>query len=267
MVNGARSQLESLSMQIRTEQDHLSMVEGQIDQMRQGVGAESMTTASLSAAGIAKKRVDDLEAQLAADRALGYTEKHPDVDRLQREIKQAKADLAATKSIPVANRDELLNADPIYRQKLQERDMARIHLRELQTASANSQRQIGEFQSRVESAPVVEQELTSLDREYSLEKTRYADLTARFSNARMAEDLARKQGGERFSILYTANLPDSPIEPQPLKIMALALVAGLVLGAAAALGREFLDRSVHDSRALQSEFEVPVLGEIPRITA
>src|SRR4029077_7554135 len=30
MVNGARSQLESLSMQIRSEQDHLSMVEGQL---------------------------------------------------------------------------------------------------------------------------------------------------------------------------------------------------------------------------------------------
>ena len=68
-------------------------------------------------------------------------------------------------------------------------------------------------------------------------------------------------------MLYPANLPDTPIEPQPLKIMALAAVAGLVLGAVAALGREFLDRSVYDSRALQTEFEVPVLGEIPRITA
>jgi capsular polysaccharide biosynthesis protein len=28
-----------------------------------------------------------------------------------------------------------------------------------------------------------------------------------------------------------------------------------------------MDRSVHDAAALQSEFEVPVLGEIPRITA
>ena len=49
--------------------------------------------------------------------------------------------------------------------------------------------------------------------------------------------------------------------------MAVAVVAGIMLGAAAALGREFLDRSVYDSRALQNEFEVPVLGEIPRITA
>jgi capsular polysaccharide biosynthesis protein len=28
--------------------------------------------------------------------------------------------------------------------------------------------------------------------------------------------------------------------------------------------REFLDRSVHDTRALD-QFEIPVLGEIPRI--
>jgi capsular polysaccharide biosynthesis protein len=41
MVNGARSQFESISMQIRSEQDHLTMVESQIDQMRQGSGAEA----------------------------------------------------------------------------------------------------------------------------------------------------------------------------------------------------------------------------------
>jgi len=267
MVNGARSQLESISMQIRAEQDRLSMVESQIDQMRQGSGAESITSSGMAATQAAQKRIDDLEAQLAADRALGYTDKHPDIDRLQREIKQARADLTAAKVIPPSNRDEILKTDPSYRAKVQERDMARLHIRELQAASASSQRQIGEYQNRVESAPVVEQELASVDREYILEKTRYADLTTRWNNAKMAEDLARKQGGERFSVLYTANFPGTPIEPKPLKVMALAIVAGLVLGAGAALGREFLDRSVHDSRALQNEFEVPVLGEIPRITA
>ena len=235
--------------------------------MHQGVGAASMTTSGAATLQSAQKRLDDLEAQLAADRALGYTDKHPDIERLQREIRQARTDLNAAMVTPATNREETLKADPMYRQKLQERDMARLHIRELQAASASSQRQIGEYQNRVEAAPVIEQELTSLDREYSLEKTRYTDLNTRYNNARMAEDLARKQGGERFSVLYAANLPDSPIEPQPLKIMALALVAGLVLGAGAALGREFMDRSVHDSRALETEFEVPVLGEIPRIPA
>ena len=108
MVNGARSQFESISMQIRAEQERLSMIESQLDQMRQGTGAESMTSsAAWPPRRQAQKRVDDLEAQLAADRALGYTDKHPDVERLQREIKQARADLAAAEgaaSRPTAKR-------------------------------------------------------------------------------------------------------------------------------------------------------------------
>jgi succinoglycan biosynthesis transport protein ExoP len=265
MVNGARSQLESLSIQLRSEQDHLSMVESQLDAMRQGVGVEGVTTSTMASTQAAQKHIDDLEAQLASDRALGFLDKHPDVQRLQQEIKQAKAALVASKADQPANREEMLKTDPIYRAKIQERDMARLHIKDLQAGSANAQAQIGNYQSRVEAAPVVEQELTSLQREYDLEKAHYADLTARYQNATTAEDVSRKQGGERFTVLYPANLPESPIAPQPLKIMALAIVAGLILGAGAAIGREFLDRSVHDLRGLQSEFEVPVLGEIPRI--
>ena len=68
-------------------------------------------------------------------------------------------------------------------------------------------------------------------------------------------------------MLNPAFLPDRPDSPDLLKLMLLALAIGLVLGRAAVVGREFLDRSVHDARALQNEFEVPVLGEIPRIHA
>ena len=113
------------------------------------------------------------------------------------------------------------------------------------------QSQIGHYQSRVDAAPMVEQELTSLTREYGLEKIRYADLTTRHQQASIAEDLTRKQGGERFSVLFPANLPTRPQKPNQLRILAVAIAASLVLGAAAAVGREFLDRSVHDARALE----------------
>lgn len=263
MANGARSQFESISMQIRSQQAHLTMLESQLSEMRQGLAGSS--SASVAVVQGAQKRVDDLDAQLAADRALGYTDMHPDVQRLQRELKQARADLAAAKTQQPANNEEALKSDPLYRAKLNERDLTRLQIRQLQAASEAAQRSIGRYQARVEAAPIAEQELASLEREYNLEKLRYTDLTARYRNAQMAEDVARKQGGERFSVLYPAALPKVPIEPKPVKIMAMALIAGLVLGACGAIGREFLDRSVHDSRALQNEFELPVLGEIPRI--
>ena len=114
---------------------------------------------------------------------------------------------------------------------------------------------------------MVEQELSGLTRAQELERNRYADLSKQLQQAQLTEDTVRKQGGERFSVLYPANLPTKPESPNALKVMGLAIVAGLVLGAGAAIGREFLDRSVHDARALQNEYQVPVLGEIPRITA
>jgi polysaccharide biosynthesis transport protein len=265
MENGARVQYESVSLQIRTTQDQISMLEGQLQSMRQGIGVDGMTSAALTASQTSQKHVDDLQAELNADRAKGWLDRHPEILRLQEEIRQAKADIAASKTSQPSNREEMLKADPLYRQKVQELDVAKLHLKELQNSATNAQAQIASYQSRVDAAPVAEQELASLNREHDVEKTRYDDLNKSYQAARSAEEVARNQGGERFSVLYPADLPDTPIEPQPLKMMALAIVAGFVLGAATALGREFLDRSVHDSRALQSEFEVPVLGEIPRI--
>src|SRR5205807_9042175 len=125
--------------------------------------------------------------------------------------KQARADLAAAKTQQPANHDEALAADPLYRAKVTERDMAKLHIRELQAASEAAQRQIGSYQKRVETAPVAEQELASLEREYALEKGRYSDLTARFGNE-MAEDVARKQGGERFSVLYRSEEHTSELQ-------------------------------------------------------
>ncbi len=264
MVNGLRSQLESISTQLRGEQDRLSMVETQIEQMKQGTGGEAFTSSGAAAVQTAQKRISDLQLQLVQVRAQGYTDKHPAVITLQEELKHATADLESARGSDGG--PNALQADPMYRQKLQERDTARLTIRDLQRSSQRVQTQIGQYQSRVDAAPMVEQELASLNREYEFEKTHYADLTSRHQQASIAEDLTRKQGGERFSVLFPANLPNRPLKPDQLRIMAMAIAAGLVLGAAAAVGREFLDRSVHDARAL-NEFEVPVLGEIPRIPA
>jgi len=106
MVNGARQQFESLSIQIRAQQDQLAMIEGQLESMRQGTGVDGVTSTAMAASQAAQKHLDDLQSQLASDRALGYTDKHPDVLRLQEEIKSARADVAASKVQQPANREE-----------------------------------------------------------------------------------------------------------------------------------------------------------------
>ena len=112
---------------------------------------------------------------------------------------------------------------------------------------------------------MVEQALTSLQREYELEKRQYEQLSGKHQAAIVAENLERKQGGERFSVLYSAYRPTDPISPVASRLLLMALALGLSLGIALVVGREYLDRSVHDTEALRSEFAVPVLGEIPHI--
>lgn len=265
MANGLRQSFDSYSMQLRSEQDRLTQLESQIEEMRRESATAPVTSAAASAIQEAQARVTQLQQQLTQERALGRTDKHPDVVFLQGEIATARAELAAIKQPASANREDLLQADSIYRQRLQDRDAARLRVNTLRAQSTQASAQIGTYQSRVEAAPMVEQDLSSVQREVDLEKTRYTDLKTKHENARLAEDLARKQGGERFSVLYPA-YPGRPAHPgQQVKLLLIAIALGFALGSALMVGREFLDRSVHDARALQSEFEVPVLGEIPRI--
>jgi protein tyrosine kinase modulator len=107
--------------------------------------------------------------------------------------------------------------------------------------------------------------MVSLNREYELERSAYASLTQKKQAALLNEELQRKQGGEQFSVLVPASLPSEPFKPKPMRVMLMALAAGLVLGGAGVVGREYLDRSVHDARGVRDEFELPVLAEIPRI--
>jgi succinoglycan biosynthesis transport protein ExoP len=233
--------------------------------MRRGAGNSSMPASTIGQIQAVQVRIAQLQQQLTAERALGKTDKHPDVASLQADIAAAKAELNGIRQSPSANRDELLQADPIYRTAALERDTARARIRTLQAAEGQARAQIAAYQSRVDAAPMVDQDLTPITREVDLERERYKTLKANYDSARSTEDIARKQGGERFSVLYPA-YPGRPANPGlPIKLFVMALAAGCVLGGALMVGREFLDRSVHDARALQSEFAVPVLGEIPRI--
>ena len=265
MVNGMRQQLESISMELRGEQDRLRMVEGQLDAWRQGVGTSELTATSAAAIQASQVRLHHLQQELAQARAAGYTDAHPEIIRINGEMAEARKNMTGSRDTASTNRESILMADPLYRQKTVERDASRLRIAGLQREAAQARAQIAAYQRRVESAPMVEQELASLTQAYDLEKITYGEAVSKHQAALLAEDLARKQGGERFSILYPAGLPSKPVSPDILRLMLIAVGLGLALGVAAVVGREFMDRSVHDVQALQTEFELPVLGEIPRI--
>ncbi|HXH06371.1 MAG TPA: Wzz/FepE/Etk N-terminal domain-containing protein [Vicinamibacterales bacterium] len=253
---GLRQQLESTSNTLRGEQDRLAFVERQIQSLRQGAGNGA------AAAGPASPQARVLALQRALTEARAkYTDRHPEIQYLEHELEAARAELARGR--PAAG--ELLEADPAFQQLAAERDMLQLRIRGLRRTEAQLASQIARYQARLESAPTVEQELAPLQREYDLEKENYRQLSARHAAAVVQEQITRRRGGERFTVLYSAYLPEAPESPRRGRILLVAVALGLALGLGAAFGREYLDWSVRDARGLQRDFAVPVLAEIPRI--
>ncbi len=261
-LSGVRVQLESTSQSLRAEQDRLSLLDRQMQALKEGLYTAPTGTTGVLASP--QQRVVTLQRELELARSK-YTPKHPEVQILEEELKTARADAAAAKAQPESARQESLIADPAYQQLAAERNQALLRIRALQRAEAQLRSDIARYQQRVEAAPMVEQELASMQREYELERENYGKLAERHGQALVQEQIARTRGGERFSVLNTAYLPHAPESPNRLRILLMALGLGAALGGALVFGREFLDRSIRDARKLQDEFDVPVLAEIPRI--
>ena len=100
------SQLESTSNSIRSEQDRLSLMDRQLQQMKEGFYSAPTTA----------RRSDDLAAAARGGhstrtrfRRAKYTDKHPEVQALEEELKSARADAAALRSQPESSRQEALD--------------------------------------------------------------------------------------------------------------------------------------------------------------
>jgi polysaccharide chain length determinant protein (PEP-CTERM system associated) len=263
MLSGLRQQLESTGNSLRSEQDRLSIIERQIEAMRQGSVSDEAVPRGVQLSA-AQQRVLQLQQELATARTM-YTERHPEIRRLQEDLAIARREAAEEHNRPAEDRLAALQLDPTYRQLVSDRETSRLRIRDLQRSENQIRQQVAMYQSRVETAPMVEQQLASVQREYDLERQQYTALSARLQSAELAENLERGRAGEQFQVLHTAGLPRVPESPNVPRILLLALGLGLGLGVAAVFGREYFDRTVHDIRGLQAEFDVPVLGEISTI--
>jgi len=84
-------------------------------------------------------------------------------------------------------------------------------------------------------------------------------LDDRIKEINVTEDV----GALNISILEVARPADKPSEPQKARIMAIALVLGLMLGGGLALLRDWMDQKLHSAEEISTVLGVPVLGIVP----
>jgi succinoglycan biosynthesis transport protein ExoP len=104
-------------------------------------------------------------------------------------------------------------------------DMDLLRERQKRTAAL-----IREYERRVEETFANQQKLVSITRGYEMSQQNYQALLQKLLNAKVAENLERREKGERFRVLDPANLPQKPYKPNRPKLIGFGSLLGIGLG-------------------------------------
>jgi polysaccharide chain length determinant protein (PEP-CTERM system associated) len=241
---------------LRDERDRLATVEQQLELAKREVASDTRTPDEIGA----DDKVEKLEQQLA-DAQRSYTAKHPEIQRLEAQLATARIERTQAST---GNRAPQ-KAEQSVAQLTADRDRLRARIHDLQAIEGRLPQELATYQSRVNQAPIVEQQLAPLEQAYQLEKAQHDRLAERYQAAVISENLETRRAGGQFAVLYPASKPGTPTRPNVPRVFAFSVIAGAVLGGALALTREYLDKTVHDARTLQHEFDQVVLAEVPHL--
>ncbi len=202
-------------------------------------------------------RLKELEKNLTA-LASEYKDNYPDIIALKQEIKALKAQIGG-----MALPKEVRPIDPYLRELVRQREESKLEIASLKDRLLRIKEQMKEYEARVEMAPVREQELMILNRDYGNLKENYRSLLDKKLNARLSGNLEKRQKGEQFRILDPANLPQKPETPNRVKIMWLALALGCGLGVGGVVALEFYRPVFRRSDEIENYLKLRVLASIP----
>ena len=259
-MSDIRSRSDNNAAALRDERDRLATVEQQLEAARNEASFDTRSEDEVKA----QDRVLALERALAEAQRV-YTSKHPEIQRLDTQLATARIDLAQAKTQASSIKRPPQKAEQTVAQLTGERDRLRARIRELQTIESRLPQELATYQSRVNQAPIVEQQLAPLEQAYEVEKAQQQKLAERYQAAVISENLETRRAGSQFAVLYPASKPGTPARPNVPRVFAFSVIAGAVLGGALAMTREYLDKTVHDARTLQHEFDQVVLAEVPHL--
>ncbi len=153
--------------------------------------------------------------------------------------------------------------DPASSELKSQLDANRSEIADGERESSELRAQIAGYQQRLNYAPVHQQQIAEVIRNYDLAKQNYTDLMNKKTQSELATKLAMDQRDRQFQVIDPPTLPLKPTSPAYGKFGLGGLAGGLVLGLALAFFMEVRDRSFHLERNVRGYFGVPVVVGVP----
>lgn len=219
-------------------------------------------------------RIEDQQKQLDTLKSR-FTDQHPDVVAanraladLQKQYAEAQAKLASGKGddgVDGVKPVKTTVPNTVYEQiklRLVEIDSSISTLqRRLDAADSEAKR----FEQLANSAPTVEAELATLNRDYGVIRKNYDELISRREAAKLADAVETTGEKIQFRIVDPPQIPSVPSGPPRLLFMSAVLVGSLAAGVVVAFLMSQLDDTFFSLSSLRESIGLPVLGGISRI--
>jgi polysaccharide chain length determinant protein (PEP-CTERM system associated) len=267
-LNSLHEQYQGVQDSIQDLERTKVMVQEQINLRRRLVGA--MGTASQTDSNQANQpltpwqRLQQLRNHLASLK-VKYTEKHPEIRRTKQLISKLETELNGTQP-PSGSRSgsrAVRIQDPeIGQLQIQLKEVS-LNLQKLRADQKNIRSDIPKYEQWITDTPVREAEWNALTRDYNELRRNYDYLVSQNLQASSVEHLEKKQKGSKFKIVDRARFPEKPYAPRFLRIMLLAILAGLGCGVGLILAMDFIDTSFKDVSEVESYLGLPVVSSIP----
>jgi polysaccharide biosynthesis transport protein len=198
------------------------------------------------------ERVRALEAEYASLAAV-YTERHPSLMQVQRELESLQAEASG----------EVNN--PVFDQLQGQLQAAFGERRTLLAERADLQEKIAELEQRLSNTSLIDSEYRAMTRDHEAAVAQLRELRTKRLQAQLGESLEEEGKVERFVLLQRASLPIRPSSPNRPALLFMGFVLALGGGVGAVVGRESLDTAVHGPNGVLRATGMPPLAMIPHI--
>jgi polysaccharide biosynthesis transport protein len=207
-----------------------------------------------------------LRGQLQAQRAIlaetrqRYSDDHPDVKRITRQIETLEARIKAGETT-----DAIVSMNPAAVAARTQVQAIDSQLASLQARGTQLRAKLEQLERRVESTPHVEREYQTLTRDLDLARAKYDELLKNQMSAEVTAAAIAGGGSDELRLVQSPGLPQKPAKPARIAILIVGIMLALIATLTAAIVAEGLDQNVRGSRDVRSLLELAPLAVIPEI--
>ncbi|MBT0585659.1 XrtA system polysaccharide chain length determinant [Alteromonas oceanisediminis] len=210
-------------------------------------------------------RIDSLRAKLD-ELQIRYTDLHPDVIKTRNllETLEKQRDAEVKSYIDkISNDPAAISSDNPFAQQLA-LELSRLEgeLVSLQVRKTDIDAIISDLTDKIDQVPLVEAELTALNRDYGITKDKYEQLLSRRESAAISRSADVSNDDIKFRVIVPPRLPTSPSGPKRLLFYTAALLFGFGSGFGLALLISQLSPVVLSANTLNRVTDIPILGHV-----